>query len=183
VVYHIAAAVDGFGPWSTFKTSTVDGAALLHHDSTQPALLRVQLHGVAEQSCGLDDVAHGCQGRVSNRTAAHHAPSSLGSTQYVAPCIRRMFPARTLPMRAGTRNVLKAAAKAKVPRLVHMSSEAVLVHGDEPIVDADETTPLPNDPGFYAPYSKSKAMAERLVVVSASCLPASCLLHSVSVRQ
>ena len=32
VVYHIAAAVDGFGPWSTFKTSTVDGAAFLRHD-------------------------------------------------------------------------------------------------------------------------------------------------------
>lgn len=27
VVYHIAAAVEGFGPWSTFKTTTVDGAA------------------------------------------------------------------------------------------------------------------------------------------------------------
>ena len=62
--------------------------------------------------------------------------------------------------------MLKAAAKAKVPRLVHMSSEAVLVKGDMEIVDADESTPLPDDPGFYAPYSKSKAMAERLVVVS-----------------
>ena len=28
VVYHIAAAVEGFGPWSTFKTSTVDGAGV-----------------------------------------------------------------------------------------------------------------------------------------------------------
>jgi len=79
--------------------------------------------------------------------------------------------------------VLKAAAKAKVPRLVHMSSEAVLVHGDEPIVDADETTPLPNDPGFYAPYSKSKAMAERLVVVRAGCLPFSFLTTRVLVRR
>ena len=66
---------------------------------------------------------------------------------------------------AGTRNVLKAAEKAKVPRLVHMSSEAVLVKSDTPIVDADESTPVPDDPGFYAPYSKSKAMAERLVLV------------------
>ena len=79
---------------------------------------------------------------------------------------QRAVPHTVLPMCTGTRNVLKAAAKAKVPRFVHMSSEAVLVHGDEPIVDADETVPLPNDPGFYAPYSKSKAMAERLVVVS-----------------
>ena len=70
-----------------------------------------------------------------------------------------------MPGCAGTRNVLKAAEKAKVPRLVHMSSEAVLVKNDTPIVDADETTPVPDDPGFYAPYSKSKAMAERLVLV------------------
>ena len=65
----------------------------------------------------------------------------------------------------GTRNVLKAAAKAGVPRLVHVSTEAVLVKGDAPISDADESTPVPDDPGFYAPYSKSKAMAERLVLV------------------
>ena len=86
-------------------------------------------------------------------------------------------------LRAGTRNVLKAAAKAKVPRLVHMSSEAVLVHGDEPIVDADETTPLPNDPGFYAPYSKSKAMAERLVVVSADSAHSSCFCVSATLAR
>ena len=67
---------------------------------------------------------------------------------------------------AGTRNVLKAAAMAGVPRLVHVSTEAVLVKGDLPISDADESTPVPDDPGFYAPYSKSKAMAERLVLVS-----------------
>lgn len=61
--------------------------------------------------------------------------------------------------------MLKAAEMAKVPRVVHMSTEAVLVKNDIPIVDADETTPVPDDPGFYAPYSKSKAMAERLVLV------------------
>jgi hypothetical protein len=55
---------------------------------------------------------------------------------------------------------------AGVPRLVHVSTEAVLVKGDLPISDADESTPVPDDPGFYAPYSKSKAMAERLVLVS-----------------
>ena len=61
--------------------------------------------------------------------------------------------------------MLKAAELAKVPRLVHMSTEQVLVKGDTPIVDADESTPVPDDPGFYAPYSKSKAIAERLVLV------------------
>ena len=33
MVYHIAAAVEGFGPWSTFKTTTVDGTTLLSHNS------------------------------------------------------------------------------------------------------------------------------------------------------
>ena len=91
--------------------------------------------------------------------------STVKQTQRIVLYICHMSPTWIPPSRTGTRNVLKAAAKAKVPRLVHMSSEAVLVNGDAPIVDADETEPLPNDPGFYAPYSKSKAMAERLVVV------------------
>src|SRR5262249_10174771 len=45
----------------------------------------------------------------------------------------------------GTENVLEASLSAGVKRLVHISTEAVLVGGG-PIVDAVETRPLPQYP-------------------------------------
>jgi len=61
----------------------------------------------------------------------------------------------------GTRNVLRACRAAGVGRVVHVSTEAVLMHG-QPLVHADETYPLAlRSP---APYSRSKAMAEQVVL-------------------
>jgi nucleoside-diphosphate-sugar epimerase len=48
-----------------------------------------------------------------------------------------------------------------VPRAVHVSTEAVLMHG-QPLVHADETYPLALR--SKAPYSRSKAMAEQVVL-------------------
>jgi nucleoside-diphosphate-sugar epimerase len=60
----------------------------------------------------------------------------------------------------GTRNALEAARDAKVPRFVHVGTEAALMAG-QPLVNVDETTPLrPDSP---APYPWSKAKAERAV--------------------
>lgn len=63
----------------------------------------------------------------------------------------------------GTVNVVEAARRAGVHRLVHVSTEAVLADGSA-IVDADETRPLPQRPNGF--YPRSKAMAERHVVES-----------------
>lgn len=60
----------------------------------------------------------------------------------------------------GTANVLAAAIRAGVTRLVHVSTEAVLV-GGPPIVQVDETRPLPEHPP--AMYPASKGAAERLL--------------------
>ena len=60
----------------------------------------------------------------------------------------------------GTANVLAAAIRAGVTRLVHVSTEAVLV-GGPPIVRVDETRPLPDHPP--AMYPASKGAAERLL--------------------
>jgi nucleoside-diphosphate-sugar epimerase len=61
----------------------------------------------------------------------------------------------------GTRNVLRACRAAGVGRAVHVSTEAALMHG-QPLVHADETYPLAlRSP---APYSRSKAMAEQVVL-------------------
>lgn len=65
----------------------------------------------------------------------------------------------------GTRNVVEACAAAGVRRFVHVSTEAVMIAG-EPLVDVDETAPT--RPDSKAPYSRSKALAERLVLDSAT---------------
>jgi nucleoside-diphosphate-sugar epimerase len=66
---------------------------------------------------------------------------------------------------AGTEHVLAAAARAGVPRLLHLSTEAILA-GKRPIVNADETFPRPpRSLGLY-PYTKS--LAEQRVLAANS---------------
>src|SRR3954452_6733349 len=60
----------------------------------------------------------------------------------------------------GTKNALEAARDAKVPRFVHVGTEAALMAG-QPLVNVDETTPL--RPDSAAPYPWSKARAEQAV--------------------
>ena len=60
----------------------------------------------------------------------------------------------------GTKNVVSAARAARVRRLVHVSTEAVLADGS-PIVNADESRSLPAKPNGF--YPRSKGMAERHV--------------------
>ncbi|HYI01578.1 NAD-dependent epimerase/dehydratase family protein [Hyalangium sp.] len=61
----------------------------------------------------------------------------------------------------GTENVLEAARAVGIKRLVHVSTEAVLVDGT-PMVNVDETRPLPERP--IGNYSSTKCAAERLVL-------------------
>ena len=61
----------------------------------------------------------------------------------------------------GTREALEAAHAAKVPRFVHVGTEAALLAG-EPLVNVDETAPL--RPDSKADYARTKALAERLVL-------------------
>jgi nucleoside-diphosphate-sugar epimerase len=60
----------------------------------------------------------------------------------------------------GTKNALEAARDAKVPRFVHVGTEAALMAG-QPLVNVDENTPL--RPDSAAPYPWSKAKAEQAV--------------------
>lgn len=64
---------------------------------------------------------------------------------------------------AGTERVLAAARSAGVPRLVHVSSEAVLA-GGRPIVNADETWPRPAR--AVGLYPLTKGMAEARVLAA-----------------
>lgn len=63
----------------------------------------------------------------------------------------------------GTEQVIAAARAAGLPRLLHISTEAVLADG-HPIVDADETRPLPPQPNGF--YPRSKGLAEQRVLAA-----------------
>jgi nucleoside-diphosphate-sugar epimerase len=59
----------------------------------------------------------------------------------------------------GTANAVQAAREAGVPRLVHVGTEAALMHG-QPLVNVDESAPL--QPDSKALYSRTKARAEQV---------------------
>jgi nucleoside-diphosphate-sugar epimerase len=61
----------------------------------------------------------------------------------------------------GTRRLIAACRAERVRRLVHVGTEAALMHG-RPLVVADERTPLAFDSA--APYSATKAAAEAAVI-------------------
>lgn len=65
----------------------------------------------------------------------------------------------------GTRAVLDAARAAGVRKVVHLSTESVLATG-KPLVNVDETTPLPVS--FAGGYSRSKAAAEHIALAADS---------------
>lgn len=67
----------------------------------------------------------------------------------------------------GTQHVLTAARAASVPRLVYLSTEAVLLGArSRPLVNADETWPRARHP--FGPYNRTKALAEALVLAANS---------------
>ena len=63
----------------------------------------------------------------------------------------------------GTRQVLDAAQRAGIARVVHISSESVLLDG-RPLVNVTEAQPYPRHPA--GSYSASKAAAERLALAA-----------------
>jgi nucleoside-diphosphate-sugar epimerase len=66
---------------------------------------------------------------------------------------------------AGTQQVIEACKAMTVPRLIHISTEAVLADGN-PIIHADETTPYPHKP--MGLYPLTKGLAEKKVLAANS---------------
>lgn len=63
----------------------------------------------------------------------------------------------------GTRAVLDAARAAGITKVIHLSTDSVLATGS-PLVNVDETMPLPSKPA--GGYSRSKASAERIALAA-----------------
>ena len=79
---------------------------------------------------------------------------------------------------AGNRNVLDACREAGVTRLVYTSSMDVVVDGRKPIVDGDESLPYPARMPRDA-YSKSKIVAEKMVLAANGPRLATCVIRPV----
>ncbi|MBO0145390.1 NAD-dependent epimerase/dehydratase family protein [Agrobacterium sp. Ap1] len=63
----------------------------------------------------------------------------------------------------GTRAVLDAARVACISKVIHLSTESVLATG-RPLLNVDETIPLPRNPA--GGYSRTKAEAERIALAA-----------------
>jgi len=78
----------------------------------------------------------------------------------------------------GNRQVLDACLRRGISRLVYTSSMDVVVDGRRPIVDGDESLPYPPRLPSDA-YSRSKILAERMVVEANGPRLATCILRPV----
>src|SRR3954447_12771511 len=106
------------------------------------ALGAESVRGDLDNGAALRGGAHGCQ-------YAFHAAAHLGAAGDLATFEHVNV--------QGTKNVLAAMRDAGVKRLVHVGTEAALLAG-EPLLEADERTPLrPDSP---VAYSSTKAKAE-----------------------
>ncbi|MFE9764508.1 NAD-dependent epimerase/dehydratase family protein [Streptomyces sp. NPDC005808] len=100
----------------------------------------------------LADVA-GLRAAVAGSELAFHS-----AARTAGPGTREQFWADNVD---GTANLVRAARAAGVRRLVHVSTEAVVMNG-RPLVNVDESAPL--RPDSRAPYVASKAAAEQIVI-------------------
>jgi nucleoside-diphosphate-sugar epimerase len=78
----------------------------------------------------------------------------------------------------GNRIVIEACRRLGVPRLVYTSSMDVVVDGRKPIVDGDESLPYPSRMPRDS-YSRSKILAERMVLEANDERLATCSLRPV----
>jgi nucleoside-diphosphate-sugar epimerase len=135
--------------------------ALVAHGDTVRALARSSASADAVRSRGatvvdgdiLDEGAM-CKGMRGCDVVVHSA-AVLGGTRDESVWFRTNV--------GGTDAVLRAAERAGVPRLVHVSTEAVLADGG-PLRGVDETAPYPRR--HIRPYGITKALAEQHVVAA-----------------
>ncbi len=141
----------GFVGGRLIERLLADGHSVRALARSEQAAARVREAGAEPVMGELGDLA-ALRQAVDGAELAFHAAAHLGDW---GP--REKFERVNV---SGTANVLKACAQAGVRRLVHVSTEAVLLAG-EPLVNVDETAPLrPDSPALY---SSTKARAERLV--------------------
>jgi nucleoside-diphosphate-sugar epimerase len=129
-------------------------AALRERGSTVRALARSEAAAAAVRAAGAEPV----RGDLEDERALRAGMEGAGVVYHAAAKVelwgrREDFLRITV---GGTERVTAAAQAAGVPRLVHVSTEAVLA-GEAPLVDVDERTPLPERPVGLYPLAKGLA--------------------------
>jgi nucleoside-diphosphate-sugar epimerase len=123
------------------------------------ALARSERTGKLLSELGAQPVPGGLGDLDSLKQAASHCELAFHAAAHVGEWGPRwLFDQVNV---RGTANVIEACRAAGVRRLVHVSTEAVLLAG-EPLVNVDETAPL--RPDSKSPYCSTKAKAEQLVL-------------------
>jgi nucleoside-diphosphate-sugar epimerase len=122
---------------------------------SEPASARVRSLGATPVTGSLADVAKMTAG-MDGCDVVFHCAAMVGS--WGDPAQLRSTNVD------GTANVVAAARAAGVRRLVHLSTESVLLDGRE-LDGVDETTPIP-ERGHLSAYAATKAEAERLAIAA-----------------
>jgi 2-alkyl-3-oxoalkanoate reductase len=113
--------------------------------------LGVELHrGDLTDADAVDRAVEGCE-------LVFHVAAKPG----IGVCYREYYQANVV----GTENVLAACRKHQVRKLVYTSSPSVIFDGTD-MEGVDESVPYPSH--YEAPYPKTKAIAERLVLAANS---------------
>ncbi|HEX5057752.1 MAG TPA: NAD-dependent epimerase/dehydratase family protein [Kofleriaceae bacterium] len=136
---------------TALRARGVEVAALARSDSSAA---KVETLGATPVKGDLDDVAALEAGMAGCDTVFHAAAHT---DQFDPVEVHMRINAK------GTENVLAAARKAGVKRVVHVGTEAVLADG-KPIVRADESRPLPKHP--MGAYPLTKGLAEQAVIAA-----------------
>lgn len=142
----------GFVGGRLIRRLVADGWAVVALARSAGAADRVRALGATPRSGDLADVA-GLRSAAADCELVCHAAArtSRGGT-------RARFWADNVE---GTANLIEACRDMRVPRLVHVGTEAALMAG-QPLVDVDESAPLRPDSRSH--YAASKAAAERAVL-------------------
>ena len=141
----------GFVGRSLLRKLAADGHAVR-------ALVRSEAAQRTVEACGAQAVF----GEITEQGALWAACEGVDQVVHLAAHVRDAGPRRVFyeVNVEGTRSMLSAARRAGARRFVHVSTEAVLLDGS-PLIDVDETRPIPASP--VGPYAWSKALAEKLV--------------------
>lgn len=144
----------GFVGGRLIERLCADGHTVRALARSDRAARRVEALGAAAVRGDLSDPAS-LEAGAAGCELAYHAAAAVTEAGSWADFVRDNVD--------GTRNVVDACAKAGVRRLVHVSTEAVLMAG-QPLVEVDESTP--RRPDSTAPYPATKAQAEEVVLAS-----------------
>lgn len=135
---------------------------LLAHKCTVQALARSEPAGRLVEGLGATAIA----GDLNNTDALSQGMDSAHLLIHAAADTRHAGQSSTQDSAniAGTQNLYQIARNANLEKVIHISTEAVLLTG-EPLVNANEQTPLPTSwPGDY---SRTKAEAEKVALKAA----------------